>query len=35
MVLEAILEEKMFDQLRTKEQLGYYVSARSSNTRAA
>lgn len=26
-VLEAILEENMFDALRNKQQLGYYVSA--------
>lgn len=33
MVIEAIIDEKMFDQLRTKEQLGYYVSAMSLDTR--
>jgi len=33
MVLEAVLEEKLFDQLRTKEQLGYYVSAYRTDTR--
>lgn len=33
MVLEAILEEKMYDQLRTKEQLGYYVGAMILDTR--
>ena len=33
LVLEAILDEKMFDQLRTKETLGYYVSATANDTR--
>ena len=33
MLLEAILHEKAFDSLRTKEQLGYNVSCNSLNTR--
>ena len=32
-VIESILEEEFFDALRTKQQLGYFVSASSRNTR--
>lgn len=31
-LLDALLCEKMFDQLRNKEQFGYFVSCSSRNT---
>ena len=32
MVLEALMEEKMYDELRNKEQLGYYVDCAMKRT---
>ena len=32
-MIESLLEDEFFDALRTKEQLGYYVSCSQRNTR--